>query len=127
MLREFSLPKEDVEHLSAKGYEWETTRSDGTWLLINNFPIPDGYNVPRATCAINLSAYAPGPIDMAYFYPSLSRIDGQIIRCTEHMQTIRGLPFQRWSRHYSWDNDTCNLITHLAHIEEWLIREFTLR
>ena len=125
--REFDLPEEDIEHLESKHYEWETTRNAGLWLLIHNFPIPDGYTVSEASIAINMQAYSPGPLDMVYVHPNLVRKDGKEINCVQCIQTIDGLPFQRWSRHYNWDNEKCNLITHLIQIEEWFVREFTLR
>lgn len=125
--REFLLPEDDIQYLNAKVYEWETIRSNGTWLLINNFPLPNGYNVSEATVAINMAYYAPGPLDMVYVNPTLIRNDGKIINCVQHIETIDNKPFQRWSRHYQWDNEKCNLITHLIQIEEWFNREFSLR
>lgn len=125
--REFDLPEEDVEYLNANQYEWETIRTGGFWLLIHNFHIPDGYNVSSAKIAIDLTHYSPGPIDMVYVNPSLSRTDNKVINQVECIQLIDEIPFQRWSRHYTWDNDKCNLITHLFNIEEWFLREFSLR
>ena len=125
--REFMLPESDTEFLDAQGYEWETTRSDGNWLLIHHFHVPEGYTISEATVAINTSAYASGPLDMAYFCPPIVRSDGKLIGATNATQVIHGLSFQRWSRHYSWNSDTCSLITHIAQIEEWLLEEFQKR
>jgi len=125
--REFNLPEEDKEYLDKIGYEWETTRSNGIWLLIHHFPVPSGYNVSEATIAINMVAYAPGPLDMVYVNPTLTRLDGKVINCVQCYEIIDNKSFQRWSRHYTWDNEKCNLITHLIQVEEWFLREFTLR
>lgn len=121
--RELTLPEEDIEYLNANYQDWETLRN-GAWLLIHNYPLPDGYNVPNATIAINIAAYAPGPLDMVYVYPALSRKDGIKINCADVFQQIDGKSFQRWSRHYSWNSEKCNLVTHLIQIEEWFRWEF---
>jgi hypothetical protein len=130
MLRQaFRLPEEDEEHLDARGQPWETIVEGGAmWLLLHDFHIPDGYNVPTATLAIRIEAgYPMAALDMCYFYPALALMSGRMIRQTEHCPTIDDKVFQRWSRHYSaenpWRPGIDSVITHLALVEEWLKRE----
>ena len=50
--RGFDLPEEDREHLDARGLPWETvSEKDNQWLLIHDFPIPEGYSHRSVTAA----------------------------------------------------------------------------
>ena len=49
-----------------------------------------------------------------------------LVQQTQHIETITGLPFQRWSRHRQWDVARDTLATHLALIDESLLREVGL-
>ena len=130
MRRQFLLPEFDHEHLEARGLEWETIIESGVrWLLLHAFPVPGGYNHRTVTVAIMLSAgYPDAPLDMAYFYPPLARIDGRAIGAISS-QPIDGKSFQRWSRHRTgqnpWRPGIDDLAAHLALVEHWLAREFT--
>lgn len=126
--REFDLPEEDVEHLDARDLLWETVY-DGKaqWLLLHEFPIPVGYNVKTATAAIRISAnYPSAQLDMVYFRPALT-LQGKRSIGALNMTHIAGEEFQRWSRHRTganpWRPGVDNLHTHLALVEEWLLRE----
>lgn len=128
--RGFDLPETDVEFLNKLGLTWETLPSPGRWLLINNFPIPKGYNVSTATVALNIVPSYPGSqVDMAYFYPHLVRTDNRGIRA-ETPLTIDGKNFQQWSRHRAnaseWVMGVDCIATHLSLVENWLIKELTL-
>src|SRR5665647_3900924 len=81
--RDFKLPEEDVEFLDASYSEWEAVKEDKMWLIINNFIIPSGYNVKEATLAIKIpSTYPDTKLDMVYFHPPLTRVDGVTIGAT---------------------------------------------
>ena len=119
---EFGLPEEDVDFLNSLGLVWETV-IDGKvrWLLIDNYPIPAGFNVAEATLAIKVEGgYPPAKLDMAYFKPDLSK--GANIPNLSNI-AINGENFQQWSRHYEWREGVDTLATHYLRIQEWLISE----
>ncbi|MBY3102238.1 hypothetical protein HFO69_31820 [Rhizobium laguerreae] len=59
--------------------------------------------------------------------PPLHRSTGVAIPATEAKQLIRGLPFQRWSRHRGAiaprNPRRDNVVTHLALVESALLKE----
>lgn len=132
MRRIFELAEDDVMYLNNKGYSWETIQEGRDyWLLIHNFPIPEGYNVSQATVAIQFTDpldYLRVGLDMVFFNPALSRLDGIVIRQTQYTHQIDGKSFQRWSRHRTreapWEYGNDSLSTHLLLVEYWLKREF---
>ena len=97
--RQFSLPREDEDFLNKLGLPWETLSNGGLWLLLHNYPIPDGYTTLRSILALMIAPnYPAAEIDMAYFYPHLQKTSGRGITATTP-QMIDGKNFQRWSRH----------------------------
>jgi Prokaryotic E2 family E len=122
MRREFVLPEEDEEFLESLGVAWEAIREGGgQWLLLHDFPFPDGYNHAAGSIAIAIpSGYRTAQLDMAYFHPALIRLDGVPLKQTQVVQQIDGKAWQRWSRHYSWRADIDWLAIHVAHIKNWL-------
>lgn len=60
---------------------------------------------------------------MFYCHPPLALNTGAAIPQTQCIETITGLPFQRWSRHRPWDPTRDTLATHLALVAESLRRE----
>lgn len=130
--REFDLPEEDVEHLDARGLPWETvTDVSHQWVLVHDFPTPNGYTTKTTTAGILVSpGYPTAQLDMVYFNPALSRVDGIAIPALCSV-TIKGQPYQRWSRHRTgtnpWRPGLDNIATHLGLVEEWLQREFQQR
>ncbi|MBL4580205.1 MAG: hypothetical protein JKY29_00185 [Gammaproteobacteria bacterium] len=127
--REFDLLPEDSEFLDNYGLHWETISSNGQWVLLHEFLTPDGYNHSKVTVAIRLeTGYPQSELDMAYFFPKLSRKDGKAIGRTESNQVIDGKDFQRWSRHRTaqnpWVAGEDHLGTHILLVEDWLEREF---
>lgn len=124
--RDFDVPKEDAEHLEARGLPWETLHECGSmWVLVHEFPIPDGYKSSTATVAIRVpSNYPTAALDMVYFNPSMVREDGISIAATQATVNIAGVPFQRWSRHRTaqnpWRPGIDGIATHLSLVEEWL-------
>jgi hypothetical protein len=126
--RQFRLPEGDVEGLEAAGFQWETIGAGG-WLLVHGYELPVGYNVERASVAVQIpGGYPNTPLDMVFFNPLLSRRDGRPIPATQGTVQIDGGSWQRWSRHYSpshpWIPGEYNVITHLALVKHWLEREF---
>lgn len=127
--RAFHLPSEDVEHLDARGLRWETVREgQSQWLLLHGFAVPPGYNVTSATLGLMIpSSYPSAQLDMFWVYPALTLSSGRTLAQTQSRATVRGLTFQRWSRHRSaenpWRPGIDNVSTHLGIIEECLARE----
>jgi hypothetical protein len=127
--RQFTLLSEDEKFLEDYRLPWETVVDGSLWVLIHDFPLPDGYNNPRVTAAIRMeTGYPNSQLDMVYFYPPINRKDGKAIGATQSMQQIDGKNFQRWSRHRTaqnpWKVGRDNLGAHIILIEEWLEREF---
>ena len=127
--RQFDLQEEDTELLDARGLPWETLNEGGTlWLLVHDWPVPDGYTVPTVSVALRLTGYPSGALDMAWFSPALARRDGGPIRATSVRTTIDGRAWQRWSRHRTaqnpWRSGVDGIATHMALVEHWLEREF---
>lgn len=87
--RDFDLPEEDKEHLDARGLPWEpVSEGKNQGLLIRDFPIPEGYNIRIATAAIQFPTnYPTAGLDMVFFSPALSKIDGVPIRAIEYTLT----------------------------------------
>jgi hypothetical protein len=126
--RQFQLPEADVEGLEAAGLQWETIGAG--WLLVHGYGLPGGYNVDRASLALQIpGGYPTTSLDMVFFNPILSRRDGRPIPATQAIMHIDGANWQRWSRHYSpahpWIPGEYNVITHLALVRHWLEREFS--
>ena len=129
MRRDFELLDTDTAFLEEYGIEWETVNDGSQWVLLNQFPVPAGYMQEVTVAAIRLeTGYPDAPLDMVYFHPALMRCDGKAIPATDAIQTIIGLPFQRWSRHRTpqnpWIPSHDSLGTHIMLVEDWLEREF---
>ncbi|MBY5505337.1 hypothetical protein HFO81_07230 [Rhizobium leguminosarum] len=127
--RDFALLDVDESYLDGLGLQWETRNSDGhRWLIINDYPVPAGYTAMTTTLALMVPpTYPQSQIDMFYTYPPLQRASGAAIPATEAIQSIGGLPFQRWSRHRGsivpWSPQRDNVVTHLALVESALMKE----
>ena len=127
--RDFALLEADESYLDDLGLRWETRNSDGhRWLIIHDYPVPAGYTVTTTTLALMIPpTYPQAQIDMFYAYPPLQRATGGVIPATEAVQSIGGLPFQRWSRHRGnvvpWNPQRDNVVTHLALVESSLAKE----
>lgn len=128
MRRAFQLPEEDVEFLESLGRPWETVKDgDSNWLVIQNWPVPPGYNHSAAHAGIILPAsYPDGAIDMVYFFPHLA------LRCGKGINNLTprrfdGNEWQQWSRHRTgenpWRPGLDSIATHFQLVEHWLLRE----
>lgn len=127
--RDFDLSDEDRQFLETYGLPWETILDGSPWVLIHEMATPDGYNERQVTAAIRMeTGYPHAELNMVYFLPPITRVDGKPIGCTEVRQTIDGKDFQRWSRHRTpqnpWNPEEDCLETHVCLIEDWLEREF---
>jgi hypothetical protein len=124
----FKLPEEDVCQLEAAGRDWETVPEN--WLVVHDFPVPEGYNVTSVSVALRIPTnYPTAPLDMAYFCPALQLASGRGIPAVSAGQQIDGKGWQQWSRHYTpqnpWVPGEYNVSTHLALVNTWLERELT--
>ena len=122
---EFALLPQDEQHLDQLGLCWETLVDAGRrWLLIRGYPVPPGYRSISTDIAVEVPVSYPGAqLDMFYCNPALALQSGAVIPQTQHMEPVTGKPFQRWSRHRKWDSAKDTLATHLALIDESLLRE----
>lgn len=124
---QFDLLPDDLKFLKNEGLRWEALMVGNVgWILVYDFPIPDGYNTQKTCLALMLPASYPSTeIDMMYFYPELSRSDGKGIRALA-THNVDGKNFQRWSRHRPpgmWRPGIDNLETHVLAVTEWLNQE----
>ncbi|ARB83057.1 MULTISPECIES: multiubiquitin domain-containing protein [Enterobacterales] len=127
--QDFSLLEKDSTYLNQQNYDWETRLAGARrWLIIHGYPLPGGYNHEQINLAVEIpTMYPDAQLDMFYVYPALTLNNGQIIRQTECQETILGNAYQRWSRHLNgatrWNPQTDSVTTHLAVVEESLLRE----
>lgn len=128
--RDLVLPPDDVAYLNTSHPGWQTVR-DGKacWLVIPDYPVPEGYNHHEVTAVLRLEpGYPDTQIDMVFFSPLLTRTDGATIPATGTQRTINGESFQRWSRHRSaqnpWRPGEDNIESHMLLVRHWLEREF---
>ncbi|MFW5393263.1 multiubiquitin domain-containing protein [Yersinia sp. 2544 StPb PI] len=126
---DFALLEKDTAYLNQQNFEWET-RVVGArrWLIIHDYPLPKGYNHAQIDLAVEIpTTYPDAQLDMFYVYPALTLASGQVISQTESRESILGNGYQRWSRHLNgatrWNPLTDSVTTHLAVVEESLLRE----
>lgn len=126
---EFALLEQDVAYLKQLDFNWETrVLGARRWLIIHDYALPSGYNHDQVNLAIEIpTAYPDAQLDMFFVYPSLVLANGKGIGQTDSRETILGNVYQRWSRHLNgitrWNPLTDSVITHLAVVEESLLRE----
>lgn len=125
---QFELMQDDLTYLQSLGLPWETVLETGVRrVLIHGFPIPKGYNIEQASvCVVLQPGYPDTQIDMAYFLPELSRVDGKGIRNLSN-SSFDGKNWQQWSRHRTpgsaWRIGEDNLCTHMGLVANWLDQE----
>lgn len=133
-LRMFALLPADVRFLDGLGLRWETyvdtipANRGRRWLLIHDYPVPNGFTAERTLLALEIPLTYPGAqIDMFYTYPALVLQTGQPIPRTQVSAVVLEKTFNGWSRHRgpksAWDPRTDNVSTHLALVESCLQRE----
>jgi len=127
--RDFQLSADDQIFLKNMNFKYDLCKEGNIfWLIINNFPIPKGYNTTEAKVALLIPPnYPQTQIDMAYFSPALSLENLKKIPQSNISQNIGGIFFQRWSRHRTaqnpWRPNVDNIETHLTCVKNWLKRE----
>lgn len=126
------LPKEDIYFLASIENTVDYLEEGSlSWVVFRDLEIPKGYNVSKADAAILIPPHYPtAPLDMIYFYPALSRVDGKMIRQLSN-QNIEGRIYQRWSRHRTalnkWNPEIDNLESQLDLMLSCLKAEFNKR
>ena len=92
-------------------------------LLIEDFPVPEGYTMGKSTLLVLVPSGYPGSaLDMFYFDPSLDRSDGSVINALAS-ETHFGQAWQRWSRHYKWQPESDSVVTHIEYVKNELNNE----
>ncbi|UPK67948.1 multiubiquitin domain-containing protein [Chitinophaga filiformis] len=125
--QQFTLPAEDAEYLDKLGLPWETlVQNNITWVLIHQYPLPQGYTTASTTVALMIPPNYPiAEIDMAYFLPALVKTSARPIPAS-FVQQLDGQQFQGWSRHRAagqWQPGIDSLVTHLVLVNNWLVKE----
>jgi len=132
MKMDFQLPEEDVNFLNGLELTWETVNDRGMqWVIIHDYPVAPGYNQNKVSVAIKIeTGYPRSPLDMAYLFPDLQRLDGKTINAICG-QLIDGVQYQRWSRHRTlqnpWREGVDDLSTHMTLVSFWFEQEFLKR
>lgn len=130
--RAFALLDVDEEHLQSLCQAWETVIEDKRrWLIIHDYPLPEGYTTSRTALALEIPCtYPSAQIDMFYTYPPASLASGRAIDRTQVRAVIGGCEYHGWSRHRGpaspWNPATDNVVTHLALVESALAKEVGL-
>lgn len=120
------LPSEDSEYLAANyGGRWSII-SEGPGkhgLLIEDFPVPEGFDRQTSTLMVLLPSGYPGSaLDMFYLDPPLARCDGAYIgQLASESHFARS--WQRWSRHYGWEAGVDSLVSHVEYVKQQLRSE----
>lgn len=126
--RQFRLPAEDEEALDRAGERWEAIKEGSShWVIVHGVPMPKGYTVDRASVALNIPpGYPDSQVDMAYFHPDLTPVDGRKIKALTK-QAIDGKQFQRWSRHRTqenpWRPGVDDVESHMIQVYHWVAKE----
>jgi hypothetical protein len=127
--RDFALLDVDENHLDDIGAVWETVEAGGyRWLIIHGYPVPPGFNVAAVSLALMVPPmYPQAQIDMFYVNPPMRLAGGGQIAATEAAESVKGVSYQRWSRHRGeaspWNPACDNVITHLGLVESAIAKE----
>lgn len=133
--RAFQLLPQDHQYLDGLGLTWETVIERDVdsgalrrWLLVHDYPLPEGFSQTKVLLAFDiLLDYPAAQIDMFYFLPFVSLVNGQEVPSTQVRATIKGATFQGWSRHRNgasaWDPNSDSVRTHMALVETCLAKE----
>jgi len=126
--RQFRLPVNDELFLNSLNFVWEAVVEAGVRrIVIHDLLLPQGYVSNSVTVNMRIeSGYPEAQIDMAYFFPPITRADGKPIGaiCSDSFDAKE---WQRWSRHRTsenpWRPGLDNIATHFAAINTWLVTE----
>jgi hypothetical protein len=129
VVRSFRLLDSDEAFLNVSFPGWEAIVERGRqWLLLPDYVLPEGYSTPRVCMALEIPpTYPAAQIDMFYLLPAVALQTGGTIPAATHLQDIRGLQFQRWSRHRGtgnqWSSAHDSVVTHMALVESAILKE----
>ena len=122
----YELPVEDLEYLDGNyPSKWKKVSEGGGkfGLIIESFPVPEGYTIGESVLMVLIPSGYPGSqLDMFYFSPPLSKLNGSSIR-TLASETHFGRVWQRWSRHYTWQPGEDNIVSHIEYVKNELRNE----
>lgn len=127
--RDFKLLPKDEDYLNRRSLLWETIiENERRWLIIRSFTLPVGYNYQTVDIASDIpTSYPAAEIDMFYCYPAVMTINNIEPPTTTVRVQIEGKQYQRWSRHLNgatkWNIDSDSVVTHIAVIDECILRE----
>lgn len=127
--RAFALLSIDEAHLDRLGLKWETlVEANRRWLLLHDYPLPDGYTVAHTKLALEIPPTYPGAqIYGFYAYPPLALACGRTIPSTQLRGILIGDEYHGWSRHRGsaapWNPSTDNVVTQLALVDAALAKE----
>ena len=128
MRRDFNPYYEDLEFLASRETPWEAVREESQcWYILHDYSPPKGYAPEKVSAAFCLpGTYPSTQIDMVYFFPSVSRLDGRESECVSN-QSFDGKQWQQWSRHRlnanDWKDGVDYLATHIHFIELKMLSE----
>ena len=127
--RQFTLLDVDIAYLDRRKLLWETIiDADRRWLLIYEFPVPNGYTVTHTMLALEIPPSYPGAAIYGFYaYPPLALESGRTIPKTQLRACLLNREFHGWSRHRGrnnpWSAATDNVVTHLGLVEAALTKE----
>jgi len=123
--RDFGLLDNDEKYLDEMGFQWETcVNEQSRWLVINNYVLPEGYNLKLVQLALLIpEGYPMSQVDMFYVFPALTLSNGTGIPATQIVAVIDRNTYQGWSRHRPWDPNTDSVISQLAMANGCLLQE----
>ncbi|AMA60069.1 multiubiquitin domain-containing protein [Bradyrhizobium sp. CCGE-LA001] len=127
--RAFDLLDADEEHLNRLGLRWETIieADERRWLLIHNYPVPDGFTTKLTLLALEIPpTYPQAALYGFYAFPPLALASGGAIPNTQLRGTIRGQEFHGWSRNRGavvWNPAKDNVATQLTLVDEAMAKE----
>lgn len=126
--RQFALPADDQEWLDSLNLVYELVAESGVpRVVVYGWPVPPGYTRDAIDVNVRIDpGYPDTQIDMAYFSPALTRLDGRAIGAVSD-DTFDHKVWQRWSRHRTplnpWRPGLDCLATHFALVDDWVARE----
>lgn len=129
--RDFDLLDADEVFLDGLMLRWETVEeASRRWLVIHQYPVPQGYTVDRTTLALEIPPSYPGAQIYGFFaYPPLALAGGGGIASTQLRGVIFGVEYHGWSRNRGstpWNPATDNVRTQLALADAALGKEVGL-
>lgn len=125
---QFQLSQDDTAFLDSLNLDWECVIENGSKrIVIYKYPLPKGYNHDYVALNMEItSSYPTTQIDMAYFFPPISRADKKPIKALS-TNSFDGKTWQRWSRHRTtsnpWRPGIDSVATHIAYINTWFTSE----